>query len=340
MLLRRENQYKGANVKGPQLEGKIVLVTGGAGFIGSHLVDKLLELGAKVRVLDNFSTGKRENLSHCLDRIELVEGDVRIDKACIEACRGADYILHEAALGSVPRSMKDPSTSLDVNVGGTAKLFSAARDAEVKRIVFASSSSVYGDSSVLPKKEGGEGRPLSPYALSKVMDEHLAEVFGRCFGMKIIGLRYFNVYGARQDPYGSYAAVIPRFFKACLSGEPPVIYGDGDQTRDFTFVEDVVNANLLALAAADNYCGRSYNIAGGKPVSVNDLAGIIASLSGVPSLTPRYEAPRPGDVMHSTADLEDARQIGYSPEVSLPDGLEKSAKYYKGLFSDAPLIQR
>lgn len=322
------------------LNKKTVLVTGGAGFIGSHVVDGLLMNGANVRVLDNFSTGKKENLLHCMERIELREGDIRDARTCLEACKGVDYVCHQAALGSVPRSMKDPATSTDVNVTGTANIFMAARDGGIERVVFASSSSVYGDSEKLPKKEGNEGRPLSPYALSKVMDEQLADTFGRCFDMKIIGLRYFNVYGSRQDPYGSYAAVIPRFFKACLNGEQPVIYGDGSQTRDFTFVEDVVNANILAMTAGTESCGINFNIAGGKPVSVNYLAEIIASLSGNPSLKPIYEAPRPGDVLHSTADLENARRIGYSPRVAFAEGIEKSAKYYRGLFSDADSIQR
>jgi nucleoside-diphosphate-sugar epimerase len=195
-----------------------VLVTGGAGFIGSHLVDALLERGARVRVLDNFATGRRENLAHSIGRIELMEGDIRDAATCGRACDGVAVVFHQAALGSVPRSMKDPATTIAVNVGGTANVFAAARDAKVSRVVYASSSSVYGDSDKLPKREGEEGKPLSPYALSKVMNEQLADVFTLCFGVELIGLRYFNVYGPRQDPQGPYAAVIPRFFAAVLSG--------------------------------------------------------------------------------------------------------------------------
>ena len=209
------------------LRGTTVLVTGGAGFIGSHLVDALLASGAKVRVLDNFETGRRENIAHVLEQIQLIEADIRDLDTCQHACEGVSFVLHQAALGSVPRSMATPANTLAVNVSGTANVFTAARDQKVRRVVYASSSSVYGTSVALPKREGEEGRPVSPYALSKWVDEEIAEVFERCYDLQLVGLRYFNVYGPRQDPNGAYAAVIPRFFANCRAGKAPVIYGNG-----------------------------------------------------------------------------------------------------------------
>ncbi len=290
---------------------KTVLVTGGAGFIGSHLVDALCARGARVRVLDDLSAGRLENLAGCRESIEFREGDIRDLRVCADACRGATVVFHQAALGSVPRSMKDPATSLAVNVGGTANVFAAARDAGVRRVVYASSSSVYGDSAALPKREGDEGRPLSPYALSKRMNEELADVFGRCYGMEFVGLRYFNVYGPRQDPNGPYAAVIPRFFDANLRGEPAVVYGTGEQSRDFTFVEDAVAANLLAAEAPGERCGTAYNVGGGARTTVNELARLVAeAVGGAPD--PRHEPARAGDVAHSLADLTHvSRGLGY-----------------------------
>jgi nucleoside-diphosphate-sugar epimerase len=312
------------------LSGKAVLVTGGGGFIGSHLVDALVEAGARVRVLDNFSTGRRENLAGVSGAIDLVEGDLRDPDACRRACQGASVVFHQAALGSVPRSVADPATTIAVNVSGTANVFGAAREAGVARVVYASSSSVYGDSPALPKREGEEGEPLSPYALSKAMNEQLARVFHRCYGMELVGLRYFNVYGPRQDPDGPYAAVIPRFFKAYLEGEPPVIYGDGEQSRDFTFVADAVSANLLAAAAPAESCGRAYNVAGGAATTVRDLAGLVAkALGGGPE--PRYEPPRAGDVKHSLADLTRVRAaLDYSPTTPLSGGLGVSREHFAG----------
>jgi nucleoside-diphosphate-sugar epimerase len=305
----------------PDLRGQLALVTGAAGFIGSHLVDALLERGARVRTLDNLVTGKRDNLAHCLDRIEFVQGDIRDKEACRRVCRDVAIVFHEAALGSVPRSMADPATTIEVNVAGTANVFAAAREAGVRRVIYASSSSVYGDSDRLPKREGEEGKPLSPYASSKLMNEELAAVFGRCYGTELIGLRYFNVYGPRQDPLGPYAAVVPRFFKAYLSGEAPVIFGDGEQSRDFTFVTDAVAANLLAAGAGREAGGRSYNIAGGCRTTVNELARLIRdALGGGPE--PRYEPERPGDVKHSWAALELARtNLGFVPVFDLPTGI-------------------
>ena len=315
----------------PDLRGQLALVTGAAGFIGSHLVDALLERGARVRALDNLITGKRDNLAQVWDRIEFLEGDMRDGETCRRACRDVAVVFHQAALGSVPRSMADPATTIEINVSGTAKVFAAARDAGVRRVVYASSSSVYGDSDRLPKREGEEGRPLSPYALSKCMNEDLAAVFGRCYGMAFLGLRYFNVYGPRQDPQGQYAAVVPRFFKAYLAREAPAIFGDGEQSRDFTFVADAVEANLLAAGAGPDAFGRSYNVAGGRRTSVNELARRIRdSVGGGPE--PRHEPPRPGDVPHSWASLELAKEkLGYAPAVDLEAGLAKSREAYRAM---------
>ena len=307
--------------------GRRVLVTGGAGFIGSHLVDALLSRGATVRVLDNLSNGRRENLKDA--RVELIEDDIRDASVCRRAATGVEYVFHQAALGSVPRSMKDPSTSIAVNVSGTANVFMAARDEKVRRVVYASSSSVYGDSRRLPKREGEEGKPLSPYALSKAVNEQLADVFRRCDGTELVGLRYFNVYGPRQDPDGPYAAVIPRFFKAYLSGDAPVIYGDGEQSRDFTFVSDAVAANLCGAEAPADACGAAYNVAGGRQTTVNELArSVREAVGGGPE--PRYEPPRKGDVMHSAADLSlSQRALAYAPTMELAEGLSRSLEHYR-----------
>ena len=304
----------------PDFHDVPVLVTGGAGFIGSHLVDALVERGARVRVLDDFSTGLRENLKNLDGQIDLHEGDVRDPDACRRAADGVRYVFHQAALGSVPRSMKDPARTVAVNVTGTANVFTAARDAGVERIVYASSSSVYGDSETLPKREGEEGTVLSPYALSKQMNEELADVFGRCFGLELIGLRYFNVYGPRQRPDGPYAAVIPRFFAASLAGEPPVIHGDGLQSRDFTYVADAVEANLLAAGAPSEACGRAYNIAPGERTTILELARLVRELTDGPEAV--HGEARPGDVRHSTADGGAAREeLEFAPRSDLQAGL-------------------
>lgn len=302
-------------------DGATALVTGGAGFIGSHLVDALRSQGAKVRVLDDFSTGSRENLAHHGNGIEVIEGDIKDMEDCRNAVQGADVVFHQAALGSVPRSMAEPHNSLAVNALGTAHVFAAAREEGVQRIVYASSSSVFGDSTILPKREGEEGEVLSPYALSKRMNEETADVFGRCFGMELIGMRYFNVYGPRQSPKGPYAAVIPRFFEACLRGEPPRIHGDGEQSRDFTYVGDVVKANLLAARAPAKAAGRAYNIGAEGSTTVNRLAELIARLCGFAD-APVYLDPRPGDVRHSKADITRAREgLGFRPTMPLEEGL-------------------
>ena len=311
-------------IRNSKFENVSVLVTGGAGFIGSHLVDALVERGARVRVLDNLSTGRRSNVAGVESKIELIEGDIRDIEACRRACAGVGIVFHEAALGSVPRSMKDPSTTFAVNAAGTANVFSAARDAGVSKIVYASSSSVYGDSDRLPKREGEEGRPLSPYALSKVINEKAAELFSRLFAMSVVGLRYFNIYGARQDPEGPYAAVVPRFFRAAAEGLPLTIYGDGEQRRDFTHVSDAVAANLLAAAAPPEASGRAFNVGGGRDVSVNELAQKVAEASGRATRL-LHEPPRAGDVRTSKADPALAeRELGFRARVSLDEGLKRT----------------
>jgi UDP-N-acetylglucosamine 4-epimerase len=316
----------------PNLKNSEVLVTGGAGFIGSHLTETLVRLGAHVRVLDNLSTGKRTNVPTGERNVSFIEADIRDLDACHKACQGVRYVFHQAALGSIPRSLSDPSTSIAVNVSGTANVFAAARDAKVQRVVFASSSSVYGDSPILPRREGEEGRVLSPYALSKVMDERLAEVFGGCFEMEIIGLRYFNIYGPRQDPSGPYAAVIPLFFMAHLSGQAPYINGDGSYSRDFTFIQDAVNANLLAAGAPSTACGRSYNIGAGGRTTISHLEHLVREITGS-SIEPVTRPNRPGDVPHSHADLTLAQQhLAYEPDTTIEDGISRTLPFYRDQF--------
>ena len=304
------------------------LVTGGAGFIGSNIVERFLDAGKRVRVLDNFSTGRRENLEGLSNRIELIEGDIRDFDTVARAVSGCACVSHQAALPSVVRSIHDPLTAHQVNVDGTLNLLLAARDAGVRRVVYASSSSVYGDSPALPKQEDMAPRPLSPYAVGKLTGEYYCTVFSRLYGLSCVALRYFNVFGPRQDPRSQYAAVIPNFFNALCGGGEPVIDGDGDQSRDFTFVINVAEANLLACEAALPG-GEVMNIACGEAVSINDLLRLIQEVLGV-SATPRYGKPRPGDVRHSLADITRARDtLGFTPSISLREGLRRSAAYYK-----------
>jgi len=317
------------------LAGAPVLVTGGAGFIGSHLVDALLDLDAEVRVLDDLSTGLASNLAHCRDRIEFIEGDLRSTSDVARACQARRYVFHQAALGSVPRSMKDPGTTIAVNVAGTANLFVGARDAGAQRVVYASSSSVYGDSPRLPKIEGQEGSPLSPYALSKCMNEELADTFARCFDMELVGLRYFNVYGPRQRPDGPYAAVIPRFFAAALEARSPIVHGDGEQSRDFTFVTDAVAANLAAAVSERIDGSATINVAGGRRTTVNQLAEAILTLADSKA-RPEHQADRPGDVKHSLADLSLAASLTHwKPTTELEQGLAASLAHYESLLETA-----
>lgn len=307
---------------------KTYLVTGGAGFIGSHIVEELVRRGERVRVLDNFLTGKRENLAPFEGRFELVEADVRDLEACRAAARGADYVLHQAALPSVPRSIEDPRTSHDINLTGTLNVLVAAREAKVRRVVFASSSSVYGDDPRLPKKEGQEGRTLSPYAVNKAAGEKYCQVFDSAFGLETVGLRYFNIFGPRQDPHSQYAAVVPLFVLSYLAGRAPVIHGDGEQSRDFTYVSNVVEANLRA-AEAPGASGGVFNIGCGGRTTIRDLAFIIRDILGS-RIEPAHDPDRPGDVKHSHADISQARaRLGYEPRVSFREGLERTVAWYK-----------
>ncbi len=297
------------------------LVTGGAGFIGANLVAALLELGHRVRILDNFSTGFRENLFAARD-VEVVEGDIRSYHIVRETVDGVDFVLHQAALPSVPRSVRDPITTNDININGTLNVLNAARDAKVKRLVFASSSSVYGDSPVLPKHEGLVPAPLSPYAVSKLAGEQYCRVYTTLYGLETVMLRYFNVFGPHQNQRSEYAAVIPRFIRQIANGEPPVIFGDGRQTRDFTFVENVVAANLAACER-DGVAGRVFNVATGLQVSLLDLLNSLVTLTGH-QVRPVFQPARAGDVKHSYASIEAARQaLGYEPSIGLKTGLAR-----------------
>jgi nucleoside-diphosphate-sugar epimerase len=302
----------------------LYLVTGGAGFIGSNIVESIVKRGGKVRVLDNFATGKRENLSAWMDRIELVEGDIRSFHLVREAVEGVDFILHQAALPSVPRSVKDPITSNEVNVSGTLNILEAARAEGVERVVYASSSSIYGDLETLPKTEDMLPKPLSPYAVSKLAGEKYCQVFTRLYGLKTISLRYFNVFGPRQDPNSQYAAVIPRFIRMIRKDEPPVVFGDGEQSRDFTFVENVVHANLLACEEhTAEFSGEVFNVACCRRVTMNRMIDFINRGLGK-SVKPSFSPPRAGDVKHSLANIGKARQLlGYAVKVEFEEGLKQ-----------------
>lgn len=314
-----------------------VLVTGGAGFIGSNLVETLLNQDNTVVCLDNFSTGKRENIEPYLSHpgFTLIEGDIRNQDDCRKAVKGMDYVLHQAALGSVPRSIHDPVTSNDVNIGGFVNMLVAARDAGIKRFVYAASSSTYGDHPALPKVEEQIGRPLSPYAVTKYVNELYAGVFADLYGMEIIGLRYFNVFGKRQDPDGAYAAVIPKFIKSLIQGIPPVINGDGSHSRDFTYIDNVVQVNQLALLANNREALNTvYNVAYGENSSLNDLYGYLTGFlsaynPAIAGIKPVYGPARKGDVLHSLASVEKARRLlGYEPGFSLRSGLEQAIEWY------------
>ncbi|WP_300673849.1 SDR family oxidoreductase [Soonwooa sp.] len=321
----------------PQLENKNILVTGGAGFIGSNLCEVLLENNVIVTCLDNFSTGRRENLEAVINHpnFKLVEGDIRDLETCKKACENQDFVLHQAALGSVPRSINDPITSNDVNVGGFLNMLVAARDAGVKRMVYAASSSTYGDSEALPKVEERIGKPLSPYAITKYVNELYAEVFKKTYDFDSIGLRYFNVFGRKQNPEGAYAAVIPKFVKQLMNHESPIINGGGDYSRDFTYIDNVIQMNLLAITSNKQEAyNQVYNTAFGERTTLNDLVKYLKEYLSffdpkIADIEIIYGDYRKGDVPHSLASIEKAKKLlNYNPQFSMKDGLKEAVKWY------------
>ncbi|MFQ6040127.1 MAG: SDR family oxidoreductase [Candidatus Poribacteria bacterium] len=304
------------------------LVTGGAGFIGSNIVETLVHRGEYVRVLDNFSTGKPQNLAALNGKIEFIKGDIRDLERVREAVKGMDYVFHQAALPSVTRSIKDPITTNDVNISGTLNVLVAARDAKVKRVIYAASSSAYGDTPTLPKREDMPANPISPYGVSKYVGEQYCQLFTALYGLETVCLRYFNVFGPRQNPHSPYSGVISIFIKDFLSGVPPKIYGDGEQSRDFTFVSNAVNANLLACHA-EGASGQVFNIACGDRTTINELAWLIRELLGS-DIEPVHLDQRPGDIRHSLADISKAQTIlGYEPKVDLTVGLMKTIDWFR-----------
>jgi len=305
----------------------LYLVTGGAGFIGSHLVEELLSRGERVRVLDNFSTGKRENLTPHARHIEIVEGDLRSQHTVREAVKGADYVLHQGALPSVPRSIEDPVTTNDVNIGGTLNVLDAAKEAGVKRVVFASSSSVYGAGEGMPKREDMPAQPISPYAVTKFTGEKYCRVFSETYGLETVALRYFNVFGPRMDPNSTYSAFIPIFIVGIIEGRSLTVNGDGTVSRDFTYITNVVHANMCA-AEADEAAGEVYNIGCGVSMSLNDVIARLENLTGNEAgIT--YGPPRSGDLPLSMADITRARnRLSYTPQVTVGEGLERAVAWY------------
>jgi UDP-N-acetylglucosamine 4-epimerase len=314
-----------------------VLVTGGAGFIGSNLCEFLLQNGNKVVCLDNFATGKKENISHLLDHdnFQLIEGDIRNLEDCTKACRSVDYVLHQAALGSVPRSIQDPITSNEVNVSGFLNMLVAARDSDIKRFVYAASSSTYGDSQGLPKIEDVIGKPLSPYAITKYVNELYADIFSKTYGMETIGLRYFNVFGRKQDPNGAYAAVIPKFVMQLMKHESPNINGDGTYSRDFTYIDNVVQANIKALSTNNiKAINTVYNVAFGKRTTLNELVSLLKEYlsdydPAIKDIPISYGSLRAGDVPHSLASIEKIKTLlGYDPKFNIEAGLKEAVSWY------------
>lgn len=303
------------------------LITGGAGFIGSNIAHELIHRGETVRILDNFATGRRINIEPILNKVELIDGDIRDFWTVTEAVTGIDYILHQAALPSVGRSVQNPLTSNAVNINGTLNILEAARRAKVKRVVFACSSSVYGESETLPKVETMTPSPLSPYAINKLTGEHYCRVYHRLYGLETVSLRYFNIFGPRQDPNSHYSAVIPLFIKAALQGDQPTIFGDGEQSRDFTYVQNAVSTNLNACTAP-NAAGKYYNIACGERFTLNQLLTMVGEIMGK-KLTAQYAPPRPGDIKHSLADISAAkRDLNYSVAFDFRSGLKETVRWF------------
>ena len=307
---------------------KLYLVTGGAGFIGSHIAESLVKRGERVRVLDNLMTGKRENLDHLVDKLEFIEADIRDANTTRQAMEGVSIVYHEAAIPSVPRSVADPQLSHDVNVNGTFNVLMAARDAGVKRVIFAASSSAYGDTEVLPKTETMLPNPLSPYAAAKLVGELYCQTFTRVYGLETVALRYFNVFGPRQDPTSPYSGVISKFVTALLNNEAPTIFGDGEQSRDFTYIANVVDANLRA-AEAPEAVGQVMNLGIGQRITLNQLFEELQKIIGT-NLKPNYSPTRAGDVRHSLADIARAENLlGYCPLVGLAEGLKYTVDWYR-----------
>ncbi len=314
-----------------------VLITGGAGFIGSNLCDYFIEKGNEIVCLDNFSTGHFKNIQHLIENplFTLIEGDIRNLEDCIKAVQGVDYVLHQAALGSVPRSINDPKTTNDVNVSGFLNMLIASRDAQVKRFIYAASSSTYGDSEKLPKVEDVIGKPLSPYAVTKYVNELYADVFSKTYGIEVIGLRYFNVFGRRQDPNGAYAAVIPKFVSSLIKKESPVINGDGSYSRDFTYIDNVIQINELAIITKNKEAVNTvYNVAFGEQTSLNELVFILKDLlkefnPEISKIPISYKENRVGDIPHSLASIDKARiLLGYDPNYSVKQGLKEAIEWY------------
>ena len=306
----------------------VYVVTGGGGFIGSHIVEELLRRNETVKVIDNFSTGKRENIEPFEDDAEIIEADIADAKNLTPFLKGADYVIHQAAIPSVPKSIIDPVKSHHANVNGTLRLLDACRQTGVKRVVYASSSSLYGDSPTLPKHEGMMPNPLSPYGAQKLFGEIYCQVFTRAYGLETVSLRYFNVFGPRQDASSQYSGVLALFIPAVLQGRRPKIYGDGLQSRDFTYVQNVVEANLLACQVP-GAAGQVFNIACGDRITVNAMLQLINKITGK-DITPVYEPPRPGDIKHSQADITQARErLGYQPNVSFEEGLRNTIEWYR-----------
>jgi UDP-glucose 4-epimerase len=312
---------------------KHFLVTGGAGFIGSNLVERLLQQGHRVRVLDNFDSGRRENLEEFSDDVELIEGDLRDLDTVKKSVQGVSVVLHQAALGSVPRSIEDPATTNDVNANGTLNMLLAARDADVERFVFASSSSIYGPTEELPKHEAMPPNPVSPYALSKYSGEKYCQLFYKLYGLPTVALRYFNIFGPRQDPNSQYAAVVPLFATHMMAGTQPLIFGDGEQSRDFTYIENAIQANLLAANSTEKAFGKVCNVGCGYRITLNELAQNLADLIGVEH-NPTYTEPRIGDVKHSLAAIEDAKSfLDYEPAIDITEGLKRTVDWYRAQLS-------